>query len=43
MVSFVGQWWTETRKPSIEVVASHISALAWVGLRNLPRAPHPLT
>ena len=33
----------ETRKPSIEEVASHISALAWVGLRNLPRAPHPLS
>ena len=39
MVTFVGQWWTETRKPSIEQVASHIAALAWMGLRHLPKAP----
>ena len=39
MVTFVGQWWTETRKPSVEEVASHISALAWMGLRHLPKRP----
>ncbi len=39
MVTFVGQWWTETRKPQIEVVASHIAALAWMGLRHLPKHP----
>ena len=39
MVASVGQWWTETRKPSIEVVASHIAALAWMGLRHLPEHP----
>ncbi len=39
MVTFVGQWWTKTRKPSVEVVASHISALAWMGLRHLPKRP----
>lgn len=39
MVSFVGQWWTETRSPSVEEVASHLSALAWMGLRHLPRKP----
>jgi AcrR family transcriptional regulator len=39
MVTFVGQWWTETRKPPIEDVASHIAALAWMGLRHLPRRP----
>ncbi len=39
MVTFVGQWWTETRKPGIEEVASHIGALAWMGLRRLPRRP----
>jgi len=39
MVTFVGRWWTETRKPSIEEVANHISALAWMGLRHLPRRP----
>jgi len=39
MVTFVGQWWTETRKPSVETVASHLAALAWMGLRHLPRKP----
>jgi AcrR family transcriptional regulator len=39
MVTFVGQWWTETRKPPVEEVASHIAALAWMGLRQLPKRP----
>jgi AcrR family transcriptional regulator len=39
MVSFVGQWWTETRSPPVEQVASHLSALAWMGLRHLPKKP----
>lgn len=39
MVTFVGKWWTDTRKPPVEVVAKHISALAWMGLRHLPRKP----
>jgi len=40
MVAFVGQWWTESRKPpTVETVASHIAALAWMGLRHLPRRP----
>ena len=39
MVTFVGQWWTETRKPPVEQVASHIAALAWMGLRHLPKRP----
>ena len=40
MVAFVGQWWTEMRKPPpAETVASHIAALAWMGLRHLPRQP----
>ena len=39
MVTFVGQWWTETRKPPIEDVARHIAALAWMGLRHLPKRP----
>ena len=42
MVTFVGQWWMATRKPSIEVVASHIAALSWMGLRNLPQKPQPI-
>lgn len=39
MVTFVGQWWVHERKPSVEVVASHIAALAWMGLRHLPKKP----
>jgi AcrR family transcriptional regulator len=39
MVTFVGQWWIETRKPAVEEVASHIAALAWMGLRHLPKRP----
>ena len=44
MVAFVGQWWTESRKPPpAETVASHLAALAWMGLRHLPRRPTLLT
>ncbi len=44
MVAFVGQWWTESRKrPPAETVASHIAALAWMGLRHLPKRPALLT
>lgn len=39
MVTFVGQWWTETRKPPVEEVARHLAALAWMGLRHLPKRP----
>jgi len=40
MVAFVGQWWTESQQaPSVETVASHIGALAWTGLRHLPKRP----
>jgi AcrR family transcriptional regulator len=40
MVAFVGQWWTESAKPPpAETVASHVAALAWMGLRHLPRRP----
>jgi AcrR family transcriptional regulator len=40
MVAFVGQWWTEgDNSPSVETVASHITALAWRGLRQLPKKP----
>jgi len=39
MVTFVGQWWTNVRKPSVEEVAGHIAALAWMGLRHLPKKP----
>jgi AcrR family transcriptional regulator len=39
MVTFVGQWWTESRRFSVERVASHLAALAWMGLRHLPQEP----
>jgi AcrR family transcriptional regulator len=39
MITFVGQWWVNEKKPSVEEVASHISALSWMGLRHLPRKP----
>ncbi len=39
MVTFVGQWWTEARKPDVDEVANHIAALAWMGLRHLPKRP----
>jgi hypothetical protein len=39
MVTLVGQWWTETRKPRVEEVANHLAALAWMGLRHLPKNP----
>jgi AcrR family transcriptional regulator len=39
MVTFVGRWWTEARKPGVEEVAAHIAALAWMGLRHLPKKP----
>jgi AcrR family transcriptional regulator len=40
MVAFVGQWWMESRKPpAAETVASHVAALAWMGLRHLPKRP----
>ncbi|HME68694.1 MAG TPA: TetR/AcrR family transcriptional regulator [Myxococcota bacterium] len=43
MVTFVGQWWTESRKLPVEKVASHIAALAWMGLRHLPKRPRLLS
>jgi AcrR family transcriptional regulator len=39
MVTFVGKWWTDVRKPPVEEVAKHIGALAWMGLRHLPKRP----
>jgi AcrR family transcriptional regulator len=39
MVTFVGRWWQDARKPSIEDTAAHIAALAWMGLRHLPKKP----
>lgn len=42
MVTFVGQWWIEVKKPEVEKVASHMAALTWMGLRHLPKKPTAL-
>jgi AcrR family transcriptional regulator len=43
MVTFVGQWWMESRKPlPAETVVNHLTALAWMGLRHLPKRPAPV-
>lgn len=42
MVTFVGQWWTESGTMPVEKAASHLTALAWMGLRHLPKRPAPL-
>jgi AcrR family transcriptional regulator len=39
MVVRVGAWWAEERTPAKEVVASHLTALVYVGLSRLPRDP----
>lgn len=39
MATFVGKWWTENKHGDVEDVAKHLCALAWAGLRNLPRRP----
>jgi AcrR family transcriptional regulator len=43
MVTFVGQWWKEERRPGVEEVAKHLAALAWMGLRHLPKKPTLVT
>jgi AcrR family transcriptional regulator len=40
MVTYVGQWWDEDRSRPVEEVGSHLAALAWMGLRHLPRTPN---
>jgi AcrR family transcriptional regulator len=42
MVTFVGQWWGDHQEMSAEAAASHIAALAWMGLRHLPVDPAQL-
>ena len=43
MVTQVGQWWAaESRGVSIELVAKHVAALGWMGLRHLPVEPEML-
>jgi hypothetical protein len=42
MVTLVGQWWSVVRMSSVEQVASHIVALAWMGLQNLHEKPDPI-
>ncbi|HWB71900.1 MAG TPA: TetR/AcrR family transcriptional regulator [Egibacteraceae bacterium] len=37
MVVHVGAWWAEVRRPAKQVVAAHLTALAYLGLSRLPR------
>ncbi len=39
MVVYVGAWWAEVREPPKEVVAAHLTALAYGGLLRLPIDP----
>ncbi len=39
MVGTTGQWWLDARKPSKDVVASHLVNLAWHGLSGLEKKP----
>ena len=39
MVVYVGRWWVDHPKLSAEEVATHLSALSWMGLRHLPKKP----
>ena len=39
MVVHVGAWWAEERSPDKEVVAAHLTALAYSGLSRLPGDP----
>jgi AcrR family transcriptional regulator len=44
MVTQVGQWWAaESGGVSIELVAKHVAALGWMGLRHLPVEPEMLS
>jgi AcrR family transcriptional regulator len=43
MVSLVGRWWLEVRKPRKETVAAHMVNLAWNGLAQLEQKPVLLT
>jgi AcrR family transcriptional regulator len=40
MITFVGQWWDEDRELPVEEIASHLAAMAWMGLRHLPPEPY---
>ena len=40
MVTHVGQWWqSEQKKFKKDLVAGHVAAIAWMGLRHLPNKP----
>ncbi len=42
MVTFVGQWCIDNTRMSPDEAASHVAALAWMGLRHLPEKPELL-
>jgi len=40
MVTHAGQWWQgEQKKFKKDVVAGHVAAIGWMGLRHLPKRP----
>ena len=42
MVVYVGRWWVDHPRLSANEVATHLSALSWMGLRHLPKKPERL-
>ncbi len=42
MVVHVGAWWAEERAPDKDIVAAHLTALAYTGLSRLPADPTQL-
>ena len=42
MVTTAAQWWAGHSEIPPETLATHLAALGWLGLRNLPRAPDPV-
>lgn len=44
MVTLAGQWWggENKRKFKKELVARHLAAIGWMGLRHLPDEPHAI-
>ncbi|WP_296762477.1 TetR/AcrR family transcriptional regulator [Varibaculum sp.] len=43
LVSQVGQWWLDERKPSKQEVAAHIVNLVWYDLSGMRKDPHLVT
>ncbi len=39
MITYVARWWIDHPNVSADDIASHLSALSWMGLRHLPKKP----